>query len=1362
MATLVSPGVSVTITDESQYGSSGPGTVPLLIIASAQDKLQPGSTTAIAPGSTKANAGKLYLVTSQRDALQTFGAPTFYSAGGSVQYGNQLNEVGLFTLYEYLGIANQAYVIRADLNLSQLVPSSAEPTGPVSNGQNWLDLSMTTWGMFRSNGNPNPAFSWQPRKPIVIQTAANLEKIAQGQRAVPLISGSGSAITGTGSLSLVINGITILPAPATGDSITTIASKINGYGPISAQGITAVVYSRTEKVYLTNPNTQAVYGATADVYNLRLVRKDVTASDINLSGTTQSVLDNLGLVEYPDNVVLPASTLGAVGDYAVNTLTDDLGNYKNQMWEKISLVTTSGSASYWFKLGSTDDGYPGWGWREAAPRVLAGSVPNPTLTANDVCTIKIGTGSTLTVTVPNPASLTGFRDVLNAAFDSISANAMASINTVGTQNYLKITNFSGTSITINDLSDQYGVTGHPFRTCGILPVNTYWGSVTGTTALTGQPFDAAILDTKSATVVNPGSAYEVGDTLTVLGGTHTTQSVLTVTSLTVVSVAVNAVGANYSVNEKLTFNGANYTTSVILNVDAIDQNGGITQLSIYQAGQFTGTPAPKVAVSPYSTSGHGINVTVDIVWGVDTVDVAIAGSYSLYPDMPVNVTGGNGSAATFDLTYDWLQSSTMAIDPGTGPVIVHAPAAPDNTLDGLINEINTIAFPNGPIVASKVTVGNSNYLKITNTNGTAFTVEDVRGQPLATAGIAAGVTFGRQLVYQGYQPTLTVPSDLASLASENVWINTTPGNQGAHYVVKQYINGVWSVLNTRPNTGTVPMYASTSVADAAFGSLKAIGSVFVEYNSDGDSPAEANHVLQYWTGSSWQALTYTPSSIAPTGPAVDGTLWYNTALRVDIMVNDGLQWLGYREKYPATDINGPILDSAAPTVQSNGAPLVDYDLWVDTAVKPYPAIYRYSAATTEWILIDNTDQVNSSGIIFADARANSTGLYGGSELQSDMVLNHVIDPDAPDALLYPAGMLLFNTRYSTNNVKVYRKNYFPTLTWKDRWVTYSGNNTDGTPYMGSAAQRIVVVNALQSVLAANQEARAESTYFNLLATPGYVECLDEMITLNTDKKEVAFIVGDSPADLEPTGTAFVNWANNTANAADNGSSALISSSPYAGVYYPWGLGTNLDGTSVLVPPSLIALRTLAYNDQVAYPWFAPAGFNRGLVTGVSSVGYLTSEGDYQPVTLNQGQRDVLYTNKINPIAYIPGRGLVVYGQKTLNPVSSALDRINVARLINYLKYQLDNLAKPFLFEQNDSVTRKNVTAVFSSFMQNLVKLRALYDFAVICDSSNNTSDRIDRNELWIDIAIKPEKSIEFIYIPIRVLNTGAPLPGGSA
>ena len=118
----------------------------------------------------------------------------------------------------------------------------------------------------------------------------------------------------------------------------------------------------------------------------------------------------------------------------------------------------------------------------------------------------------------------------------------------------------------------------------------------------------------------------------------------------------------------------------------------------------------------------------------------------------------------------------------------------------------------------------------------------------------------------------------------------------------------------------------------------------------------------------------------------------------------------------------------------------------------------------------------------------------------------------------------------------------------------------------------------------------------------------------------------------------------------------------------------------------------------------------------------------------------------------------MFGQKTLSPLVSALDRINVARLANYLKYNLDNAMKPFLFEQNDQQTRDSARLVVERFMKNLVTLRALEDFAVLCDESNNTPERRDRNELWVDVLIKPLKSIEFIYIPVRVLASGATFP----
>jgi len=396
--------------------------------------------------------------------------------------------------------------------------------------------------------------------------------------------------------------------------------------------------------------------------------------------------------------------------------------------------------------------------------------------------------------------------------------------------------------------------------------------------------------------------------------------------------------------------------------------------------------------------------------------------------------------------------------------------------------------------------------------------------------------------------------------------------------------------------------------------------------------------------------------------------------------------------------------------------------------------------------------------VFADAVGNPAGADEDAQDWGSAYSN--FHSDAPDPAAYPENILLFNTRLSGYNVKKFVTNYTVDGTNNgDIWVTESGLKTDGSPYMGRAAQRQVIVSAMQSALADNDDIRAESRFFNLLSAPGYPELLDELVSLSTDRKQTAFVVGDTPFRLAPDGTSVQNWATNANNAATNGENGLVTASPYAAVYYPSGFATNLDGNEVVVPPSHIALRTLAYNDSVAFPWFAPAGYTRGLVDNSTSVGFVNSEEEYQPVTLSEGQRDTLYANKINPIAFIPNRGLVVFGQKTLSPTATAMDRINVSRLVVYLRYQLDLLAKPFLFEPNDETTRRQVTDTFNRFMAGLVSQRALYDFLVVCDDSNNTPARIDRNELYIDIAIQPVKAIEFIYIPVRIKNTGEDLAG---
>lgn len=598
--------------------------------------------------------------------------------------------------------------------------------------------------------------------------------------------------------------------------------------------------------------------------------------------------------------------------------------------------------------------------------------------------------------------------------------------------------------------------------------------------------------------------------------------------------------------------------------------------------------------------------------------------------------------------------------------------------------------------------------------------------------------------HTGVAPTNQVP--LAH--DQHIWVRTTEPNGGADYSVKRY-----SDTNEGFSSIYAPLFETETEASLFYNDSNTLvsGVLFVDFNA-----SNATHVIKRWTGSAWAALTYIADEAEPTADPVEGTLWYSTDLKIDIMVNDGSNWLGYKNSFVNTDPAGPIISATKPSMQSDGTALVNEDLWIDTSdLDNYPRIWRYRNGSFH--LIDNSDQTTVNGIVFKDARGGIEAGTSGISSTVDGLTTNDVDSDAPDAKLYPAGVLLFNTRFSTYNVKEWQPEWLlddPNGN-TGRFVTVSGNKTDGSPWMGRKAQRRVIVNAMQAAIANNDDLRSEFVFFNLIASPGYPEMIGEMISLNTDIKEIACIVGDTPSRLVANGQAIQEYATNANGEALNGEDGRTGiNNPYVAQYYPWGLGTNIDGGDVMVPPSTIALRTIAYSDQVSFPWFAPAGYLRGIVSNADSVGYLNSEDEYQSVILSEGLRNVLQLNNINPISLQPNKGLVVFGQKTLNPVSSALDRVNVARLINFIRYNAEELLKPFLFEPNDGETRAAAEVTMSRFLSDLIGQRALADFGVRCDDTNNTPERIDRNELWCDVAIIPIKSVEFIYIPIRILNTG--------
>ena len=280
---------------------------------------------------------------------------------------------------------------------------------------------------------------------------------------------------------------------------------------------------------------------------------------------------------------------------------------------------------------------------------------------------------------------------------------------------------------------------------------------------------------------------------------------------------------------------------------------------------------------------------------------------------------------------------------------------------------------------------------------------------------------------------------------------------------------------------------------------------------------------------------------------------------------------------------------------------------------------------------------------------------------------------------------------------------------------------------------------------------------------------DNMIALLSNQDDYRFNVLIAPglfASEAPLGSSQVtSIISNTANRGDNiyvtdlvpfsssitatTAQANAKNTSYAAAYWPWVQTIDPDSAQLVwVPASTMIAGVYAYNDTVSEPWFAPAGINRG---GLSSVVRAEKK-------LTQANRDTLYQNKVNPIATFPGTGTVVYGQKTLQTKASALDRVNVRRLLISLKSYISQVANNLVFEQNTIATRTNFLNQVNPYLESVQQRQGLYAFKVVMDENNNTPDVIDRNELVGQIYLQPTKTAEFIYLNFNVLPTGATFP----
>ena len=1140
---LTSPGVQVTVIDESFYTPAEPGTTPLIVIATAENKSN-AAGTGTAAGTTQANAGKVFKVSSQRELVDTFGVPFFEKTASSTPiHGSERNEYGLLAAYSFLGVSNSAFIMRADVNLDELVSQSTAPGAEPVDGAWWVDTLATSWGIQEWNG---------------------------------------AAATTTGG----------------------------------------------QKFSVKTP----------------LVLTDDDESKIEANA--------------------PRSSVGAIGDYAVvfqtvlGTGTYSAGRENATVWFKSAGNTyaTDGGLTApgtWVLVGSPK-------WKASWP-----TLSSTTTTALPGGILRLnGTPVTVGAAVD--------RATLAAAINSVCAVHGVSARAVG----------GGLQIyTDGEGSEAIGDSSAVAK--GVLAVEGDSAVLTALDITAGEYYPPALQQTAHTNVPTWKSSSATP---------RPTGSVW-------VKTTEPNLGARWIVKR---WNSATKTWVE------------------YSAPIY---PTTTAALYYLDRSGGGVNIAAD----------------SLFVQSNSNEELGQDATATFKV---WKKKAS-----GTTSV----------TSDVIADDEFTSA--NYGFTLAETLSGSSELSSYTNVtfSGTA----SAEGSGIVTANRLASAINAAGFVHVVAEVTASNQLKITHKAGGDIRI-------AAHNTYPNPIGNIFTIFGLGTGEGTPNFYESESLA----------------------ATATDAYTISNWIPLATNAFNATANE--PLAEPADGQLWYNTNYgEIDLLVHNGEIWVGYQDTsspYTNTDPNGPIVAATMPTTQTDGTALVTGDLWVSTAdLENFPTIYKFNpdggaAVSQRWILVDKTDQTTEEGVLFADARYGSSGATGNTEATiQELLVSNYVDFDCPDPVLYPKGMLLWNLRRSGGNVKRYANGYIDQAAKNvryealyndagntpvtgdgqsgyetDRWVTASPNNEDGSGSFGRKAQRALVIQKLKSAIDTSEEARDEERRnFNLIACPGYPEAMQNLIGLNLDRGMTAFVIGDSPLRLRSDSTSLLAWGTNANAALDNGDAGIVSYDEYAAVYYPNGFTTDLGGANAVVPASHMMLRTIALSDQVSYPWFAPAGTRRGGITNATAVGYIDSlTGEFQSVALNEGQRDTLYDLKVNPIPFFVGVGLVAYGQKTRARNASALDRINVARLVVYLRSQLNKLARPYIFEPNDKITRDEIRGAVESLLLELVGLRALYDFAVVCDESNNTASRIDRNELYVDIAIEPTKAVEFIYIPLRVKNTG--------
>jgi len=445
---------------------------------------------------------------------------------------------------------------------------------------------------------------------------------------------------------------------------------------------------------------------------------------------------------------------------------------------------------------------------------------------------------------------------------------------------------------------------------------------------------------------------------------------------------------------------------------------------------------------------------------------------------------------------------------------------------------------------------------------------------------------------------------------------------------------------------------------------------------------------------------------------------------------------------------------------------------------------------SEGVIMNNSGTLNSDGTLVSGSKDNvrwevtnsdtGSGTFNliirrGDDKTTDKIVleswnNMNLDPNSSRFISKVIGDQVIEYNSTTNQIDITTGSYTNQSRYvRVKGVTTTPNYFDNSGNPVSAYTASLPINGSGSFNGATGDVKGGANFYENIGsqTQGLVAGnYSSMINLLSNKDDYQFNILSTPGLIDEHHTSTISTIiTNTQNRGDNlyvvdlvdysgtvtdaNAQATTRNTSYAAAYWPWvrivDPGT---GKQVWVPASTLIPGVYAYNDKVSAPWFAPAGINRG---GLSNVIRAKAK-------LTQADRDELYTNNVNPIATFPRTGVSVFGQKTLQKGASALDRINVRRLLIELKSYIAQVADTLVFEQNTITTRNNFLSRVNPYLTNIQQKQGLYAFKVIMDETNNTPDVVDRNQLIGQIYIQPSRTAEFIALDFILLPTGAQFP----